>query len=308
VMASPAVRRRRLAAELRAIRESAGESGEEVARALRWSPSKITRYELARTGLRPSDVVRLLDHYGIGGDRRAYLLALAQDAAGKGWWEASGDEIADDVQLYIGFEHEATAIAIWHHNVVPGLLQTAGYARQIIANYSAIEPMPPGLVERLVRVRMRRQQVLTRESPVQICAVLDESILRRRIGDEQVMHDQLTHLAELADRLNIILRILPLDAQHTVLGPAFVTFRFGPPTDALLPDIAASEQLKSIVIVEDERHVHLHRLVFEALDNESLSPAKSSALILEAAESWWSAPRATAIGSEVRRSTRPRDS
>jgi hypothetical protein len=286
VIASPAVRRRRLAAELRAIRESAHESCDQVARALRWSPSKITRYELARTGLRPHDVVLLLDHYRIAGARRAYLLGLAEDAAGKGWWEASGDEIGRDVQLYIGFEHEATAIAIWHHDLVPGLLQTAGYSRQIIANYGAIEPMPPGLVERLVRVRMRRQQVLTRESPVQICAVLDESILKRRIGDEQVMHDQLAHLAELADRPNITVRILPLDAQHAVLGPAFVIFRFGSPDDALLPDIAASEQLKSIVIVEDERHVHLHRLVFEALDTESLGPAASRTLILEAADSW----------------------
>jgi transcriptional regulator with XRE-family HTH domain len=158
-MASPAVRRRRLAAELRTIREATGDSADQVARALGWSPSKMTRYELARTGLRLSDVVRLLDHYGVGGDRREYPLQLAADAAGKGWWEAYGEELPGDVQLYIGFEDEADAIALWHADLVPGLLQTGAYTRHIIANYGAIEPMPPGLIERLVQVRIRRQQV-----------------------------------------------------------------------------------------------------------------------------------------------------
>src|SRR5215471_20099244 len=84
---SPTVRRRRLAAELRAIRESKGKSGDAVAAALNWSPSKISRYERARTGLRPREVARLLDYYEITGDRRALLLSLAEDAARKGWWE-----------------------------------------------------------------------------------------------------------------------------------------------------------------------------------------------------------------------------
>ena len=87
VPGSPAVRRRRLAAELREIREGKGKSGDAVAAALRWSPSKISRYELARTGLKPGEVARLLDYYEISGPRRAQLLALAEDAAQKGWWE-----------------------------------------------------------------------------------------------------------------------------------------------------------------------------------------------------------------------------
>ena len=84
---SPTVRRRRLAAELRGIRESKGKSGDTVAAALKWSPSKISRYERARTGLRPREVERLLDYYEITGPRRALLLGLAEDAAQKGWWE-----------------------------------------------------------------------------------------------------------------------------------------------------------------------------------------------------------------------------
>lgn len=293
-MASPLVRRKRLAAALRAIRESTGKSGERVAAALGWSPSKITRYELARTGLRLRDVAELLDYYDVTGSRRAQLLQLAREAEGKGWWESSGDDISADHQLYIGYEDEAASIAICHYEVVPGLLQTEEYARWLIANYGLIEPIAPAVIERLVKVRMRRQQVLRRESPVQLSAVLDESILRRRIGDERVMHHQLAHLAEMADWPNSTIRILPLEAQHAVLGPSFVIFRFGLLFDAPIPDVVASEQLKSILIVEDEKEAHLHDLLFRALGGASLDPAASKRLILDTAETYWSGGRGAA--------------
>jgi transcriptional regulator with XRE-family HTH domain len=285
---SPPVRRRRLAAELRAIRESSGRSADRVAAALKWSPSKISRYELARTGLKPHEVEKLLDYYGIGGSRRAHLMKLAMDAAQKGWWEDFSDELSPDYQQYIGLEHEASSIAIWHVEVIPGLLQAEAYARHIIANYGLIEPIAPGLIERLVRVRMQRQRVLTREPPVELDVVLDESILRRRIGDEQVMYRQLKHLSELADRPNITIRILPLGAQHTVLGPAFVIFHFVSDTGGILQDVVASEQLKTVFTVEGEQEAYLHRLVFQSLVSASLDPVASRAQIIEAAESCWS--------------------
>src|SRR5215472_15007940 len=128
---SPTVRRRRLAAELREIRESRGRSGDAVAAALRWSPSKISRYERARTGLQPREVERLLDYYQITGSRRDLLLALAEDAAQKAWWEDFADSLSPDYQQFIGLEHEASSIAVWHVDVVTGLLQTQAYARHI---------------------------------------------------------------------------------------------------------------------------------------------------------------------------------
>src|SRR5262245_60632267 len=142
---SPTVRRRRLAAELREIRERKGKSGEAVAKVLKWSPSKISRYERAKTGLRPQEVERLLDYYQITGQRRALLLALAEDAAQKGWWEEFADILSEDYQQFIGLEYEATSIDIWHVDVVTGLLQTEAYARQVISSYSRIEPNAPGL-------------------------------------------------------------------------------------------------------------------------------------------------------------------
>jgi transcriptional regulator with XRE-family HTH domain len=290
--ASPTVRRRRLAAELRGIRESKGMSGDSVAAALKWSPSKISRYERARTGLRPREVERLLDYYQISGPRRELLLALAEDAAQKGWWEEFTDSLSEDYQQFIGLEHEATSIAIWHVDVVTGLLQTEAYARHIISSYSRIEPVAPGMIGRQVRVRMRRQQVLHREG-LRLSIVLDESILKRRVGNDSVMYEQLQHLARSADRPNLTLQILPLNAQHTVTGESFVIFSFGEDGDAMLQDVVSTEHLRSGFSLEGERETYLHRIAFDMLAEASLDPAASRALILETAESCWSGTRAT---------------
>jgi transcriptional regulator with XRE-family HTH domain len=284
---SPTVRRRRLAAELREIRESKGRSGETVAAALRWSPSKISRYERAKTGLRPREVERLLDYYQITGPRRALLLALAEDAAQKGWWEDSADILSEDYQQFIGLEHEATSIAVWHVDVVPGLLQTEDYARHVISSYSRVEPIAPGMIGRMVRVRMRRQQVLDRHG-LQLSVVLDESILKRRIGNAPVMYEQLQRLAREANRPNMTLQILPLDAEHTVVGESFVIFVFGTDTDAMLQDVVSTEAMRSGFILEGERETYLHRIAFQTLTEASLDQAASKALILETAESYWS--------------------
>ena len=287
---SPTVRRRRLAAELRGIRESKGKSGDTVAAALKWSPSKISRYERARTGLRPREVERLLDYYDITGPRRALLLGLAEDAAQKGWWEEHADSLSEDYKQFIGLEHEATSMAIWHVDVVTGLLQTEEYARHIIGSYSRVEPVAPGMIGRLVRVRMRRQQVLNRDG-LELSVVLDESVLKRRIGDDAVMYDQLQRLVKEADRPNLTLQVLPLDVQHSVFGESFVIFGFGQDADAMLQDVVSTEHLRSGFTLEGERDTYLHRIAFQMLAEASLDPAASRALILDTAEAYWSGTR-----------------
>jgi len=263
-----------------------------VAHALRWSPSKISRYERAKTGLRPREVERLLDYYGVNGAHRQMLLALAQDASQKGWWEEHADSLPEDYQQFIGLEHEATSIAIWHVDVVAGLLQTDAYARHIIDSYDRVEPIAPSQVTRLVRVRMRRQQALDRAA-LRISVVLDESVLLRRIGSDKVMYEQLRRLAEECDRPNLTMQVLPLDAQHTVIGESFVLFGFEADGDAVLQDVVSTEQMRSGFIIEGERETHLHRVAFRTLTEAALSPAESRQFILETAESRWndSAPR-----------------
>lgn len=288
VPGSPTVRRRRLAAELRGIRESKGMSGDAVAAALKWSPSKISRYERARTGLQPREVERLLDYYEVTGSRRTLLLALAKDAAQKGWWEQFADTLSPDYQEFIGLEHEASTIAIWHVDVVTGLLQTQAYARHIISSYSKVEPNAPSMIERLVKVRMQRQRVLDRDPEVKLSVVLDESVLLRRVGNDQVMYEQLQRLAHEADRPNLEFRILQLDSQHTVFGDSFVLFGFKEDTDATMRDVVSAEHLRNGVSLQGEKETYLHRIAFGMLEEASLKPAESKALILETAESKWS--------------------
>jgi hypothetical protein len=240
--------------------------------------------------LRPREVERLLDYYQITGSHRALLLELAEDAAQKGWWEEFGDNLSDDYKQFIGLEHEAASIAIWHVDVVAGLLQTEAYARQIISSYSRIEPITPGMIGRMVRVRMQRQQVLNREG-LQLSVVLDESVLKRRIGDDSVMYEQLQRLAREAERPNLTLQIIPLGAQHTVFGESFVIFGFGAESDAMLQDVVSTEQLLSGFTLEGERETYLHRIAFDMLSAAALAPAASRDLILETAESYWSPAR-----------------
>lgn len=143
------------------------------------------------------------------------------------------------------------------------------------------------MIERLVRVRMRRQQALTREPALQLSVVLDESVLRRRIGADSVMHEQLKRLGYEADRPNVTVQILPLDAQHTVVAESFVIFRFGPDNDAMLQDVVSAEHLRNAFSVEGERETYLHRIAFKMLTDSALDPAESRALILDSAESYW---------------------
>jgi len=288
---SPTVRRRRLAAELREIRESKGKSGDAVAAALKWSPSKISRYERAKTGLQPREVARLLDYYEITGPRRDLLLALAADATQKGWWEDYGDSLSPDYQQFIGLEDEASAIAVWHIDVLPGLFQTEAYARHIIGTYSQIEPVTPGMIDRLVKVRMRRQQVVDREPGLDLSVLIDESVLQRRVGDERVMYEQLRRLKREADRPNVTLQILPLDGPHTVFVESFVIFRFEPDSEAALQDVVSTEHLRNNFSLEGEKETYLHWIAFQMLARASLDPDRSKELILKTAESHWSGGR-----------------
>jgi hypothetical protein len=281
---SPTVRRRRLAAELRAIRERRGESLQTVATGLRWSTSKLSRYELG-SGLKLGEVEILLDHYRVPGAVRADLLSLAQEASRKGWWEDYADVASNEYREFIGLEAEASSVAVWHVSVVTGLLQTERYARSLMAHWP--EPTAPAIVGRRVELRMRRQQVLEQVPPLNLLVVLDESVLRRQFGDESVMYEQLQSLAAAATRPNISIRILPLRAPHPVSAESFVIFSFGPHGDAILHDVVVAEGLKESFYIEDRQQTYLHLLVFDTLLEAALDADTSRRLIIQTAENYW---------------------
>jgi transcriptional regulator with XRE-family HTH domain len=283
---SPTVRRRRLAAELRAIRDRRGESLQTVATGLGWSTSKLSRYELG-IGLKLREVEILLDHYRVAEVVRENLLGLAEEALRKGWWEDYSDVSSTEYREFIGLEAEASSVAVWHVEVVTGLLQTERYARALMAQYSRVEPIAPAFIERRVELRMRRKQVLEQDPSVDLLVVLDESVLKRQFGDESVMYEQLQSLAAAATQPNISLRVLPLRAPHPVSAESFVIFGFGPTGDAILHDVVATEGLKEQFYIEDRQQTYLHQLVFDTLLEATLDADASRDLIIRTAEKDW---------------------
>src|SRR5262249_18401904 len=137
------------------------------------------------------------------------------------------------------------------------------------------------------KVRMRRQQVLNRAPELQLSVVLDESVLKRRIGDQRVMHEQLQRLVRAGGRPKLTLQVLPPAAPHTSFGESIVIPSFGPDDAAMLQDVVSTEHLRHDSSLEGERETYLHRIAFQMLVGASLDPASSRALILETAESHW---------------------
>lgn len=290
---SPNVRRKRLAAELRAIREGRGENLQTVVSALGlgWSTSKLSRYELGTGGLNPREVERLLDHYRASGALRERLLSLARAASGKGWWDAFSDVAPASYRDFVGLEAEASSVEVWHVEVVTGILQTERYARSLMAEYSSrVEPIAPARIERLVELRMRRKAVLEQEDPVSLIVVLDESVLKRQFGDDSVMYEQMQSLAADSAKPNVTLRILPLRTPHPVSAESFVIFTFGPGNEAILPDVVYTEGLKGGTYLEGPQETYVHRLVFNTLLGATLNADASRDLILRTAEDYWRHP------------------
>lgn len=283
---SPAVRRRQLSAELRRLR--GGRTGTEVGAALRWSTSKVSRYEQGRSGLPLDEVEKLLDHYEVTGPERARLLSLAREANKRGWWEEYADVIPDEYQAFIGLEAEAASLAQWQIALVPGLLQTAEYASRLHFAYQSIDPIAPGTVARRVEVRMIRQRLLTSDPVRNLTAIIDESVLLRQVGDHDVMRAQLQHLLDMADLPNIELRVLPLGIDRSLMVESFVIFSFSPIDPAGgLHDVVSTEALVSERYIEVEADTYLHRLIFNELTKIALSPAKSCDRIQRTAKREW---------------------
>ncbi|MGP4024721.1 helix-turn-helix domain-containing protein [Actinomadura sp. 3N407] len=280
----PSVRQRRLAAELRRLRERKGLTGDEVADRLTWSTAKVSRIENARTGAKISDVRRLLDLYEIDDARREDLISLAHDAAQRGWWEEYRDlpsELAD----FIALESEATAVREWGSTVFPGLLQTESYARHVIGGWSDLATLPPQELERRLDVRMRRRELLQRAHPLELSVVLDEAVLKRRIGDQKVMREQLEHLCRMTELPHVTVQILPLGVAHSVLAESFILLEFSPVHDIVFPDIVHTESL-TISHFADETVTYMYRLAYTSLAAQALDATESRRRITEARDAW----------------------
>jgi len=282
---SSTARQRRLANELRRLRRRARLTGKDVSTRFGWSEAKLSRIENGLARVKSEDLDGFLDLYEVSGPRRAELVALAQESREAGPLEAL--EVPEPHLRVMQTESDAEAMWVWEPQVIPGLLQTEDYTRAVLQLWLAVFARPAAEMERRVETGRVRQNVLTRDPPLELSFVIDESVLLRRIASPPVMRAQLAHLAEISERPHIEVRVLPLSGKQVVGTGAFNYFRFPRIHGVPLPDTVAFEHLQGTSFIDDEQDVNIYRIVFTALRENSLSTAASRDTLARVAREAW---------------------
>ena len=277
--ASPTMRRRRLAAELRRLRYESGLAIEEVTSHFGWQPSKLSRTENRQIGISTADLRKLLDLYKVGD--RAYredLIAMARRASERGWWQSyNGNVVSSALGNLIGLEAEARTIRAYEPELVPGLLQTEAYARALLRAWKPA--WSAGEIDRRAEVRLGRQEILTRSDPPapEASFVINEAVLRRPVGEHEVMREQIEHLAKDREPANITIQILPFNAgAHPAMAGAFHMLTFSDPGDL---GIVHVEGTVSAVTLEKPEELRSYDEVWGMLQAKALSPEDSRVMM-----------------------------
>jgi transcriptional regulator with XRE-family HTH domain len=258
--------RRQLGRRLRALREEAGKTREDVAATKVMSRTKLESIEFGRTMVRPGDVYELGTLYGAPADVIVALRELAAATTQDGWWQDHGGNVARAFETYLDLEAVAVELRIFEPAVVYGLLQTEAYARAVELGSN------PGLgeaaIEGNVRLRLARQRaLLAPEHPVRLRTILGEAALRLQVGGAAVMRAQYDHLTALARSGTAELRVLPFAAgpHPGVFGP-FTILDFADSED---PSIACVEAYVGARYHDCDAQVEAHRQVYRKLHDQS---------------------------------------
>ncbi|KOX24241.1 DUF5753 domain-containing protein [Nocardiopsis sp. NRRL B-16309] len=270
---SLSVRGKRLLRELRRLRDERQMSPEDVAGQLGWHKTKLYRIERGESRLILDDLDELLELYGVRSPERESLFKLGKDAWKRGWWLAYRDLYQGE--SFFVMENDAAKISVFAPNLLPGLLQTEEYAREVIA---ALDPQGQDAeVERQVAVRIERQGILARPEPPKLIAFLDEGVLRRAVSDPRVQRDQLSRLVELARRPTVNLRVVPFGSGiYMAQSGQFTIFEFPDPEDT---PVVYQEGLFGDVYVEDPADVARYRLAASKTAGVALDTDESITLI-----------------------------
>ncbi|WP_336214052.1 helix-turn-helix domain-containing protein [Nonomuraea sp. LPB2021202275-12-8] len=282
------VRHRLLAGELRRLREESALTGPRVAEDLGWSTSKLSRLESALIKPSEPDVQSLIDYFHVPPDEQETYLHLARQAVQRNWWDQHAKSLPNEYIQFIGLEHEAKSILEWHLGIIPGLLQTEDYARTVNSAPQEFVGMSPRAVRLRTQVRLKRQELLFGPEPLELVAVIDQSVLLRSIGGRAIMHSQLEHLAKMSTLPNITIRILELDKPYALLGNASMTqiqFHSFASLEAglTLPDVTYMEHLTGGSLIYEEAVTHQCGRMFQQLEHASLDPAESLRMIRDTA-------------------------
>ena len=274
----PTVRRRRLGSELRRLREGQSIKLEEVADRLGLAPSTLSRIETGKAPTRSAYLASMLDYYGVDDpSQRQILVEMAREGHRKGWWAVWEDVLPTGFGIYVGLEAEAASLRVYEAQVVHGLLQTEEYARAVMTTVRRRQT--PEEIDRLVALRMQRQEVLLRADPLALWIILDEAVIRRTMGPPALMYRQLVHLVEAAQSPNVTLQVLEFSSGlHPALNGPFTIIEFPERFD---PDVVYSEGVgeQANFIEEREREVRARAEAFDLLRATALPPADSAELI-----------------------------
>lgn len=276
---SPTVRRRRLARELRRLRESQPLKLSAAAQGSGVPLSTISSIEnAAARRIRARDIDALSDLYSASSEERESLHRLTQESKEAGWWSSYKDVFGSNALP--DFEAEASHIRRFEGLTVPGLLQTPEYAAEV---FRAGRMLEESSVERRVQARMGRKDILNRIRPPHMSAVIDEGALRRTIGGPEVMREQLLHLKNMALHHNIDVQVLPWSAgAHLALAGPFTILGFPTPTD---PPIVYVETAVDDLYLDKPEDVEQYELAFGNVQGVALSTTQSFQLIEESIKS-----------------------
>ena len=287
--AGPTVPRRQLGRHLRALRNQAKLTTKLAAQALEWSEPKLWRIETGQTALRSLDVEAMCRVYGASAEVTQGLMVLARETRAVGWWHIRDDVIPDWLDLYLGLEEAASRLQWYDSELVPGLLQTAGYARTVI---TADQPDLGGEeVTRRVQARLARQALLIRvTAPLSAEVLLGEAVLRRPVGGPQVMAEQLDRLADAALLPNVTIRVVPLRAglHRGVLSGPFAILRFPVNGDGQEsePPVVYVPGFTGALYLEQPTEIRRYQEVYAGIAAAALDEPASCALIRQAAREY----------------------
>ncbi|GAA1893282.1 helix-turn-helix transcriptional regulator [Streptomyces durmitorensis] len=277
---SPTARRRRLAIELKKLREEHNLTCNQVGKELDWSGSKVNRMETGTGRVQPSDIEALCRLYETTSELREFLKALAKESKLRGWWHAHATAIPSWFSVYVGLEQEAANLRQYQCEFAPGLLQTAAYATEL---HRATGHISDEQLERAIHVRMERQQILTRKNPTELWAVIHETVLRHVIGDRDVMKRQLEHMLAVGKLPNVTLQVLPFDAGTYPATGAYTILGFPERGD---PDVVYRDGITDAVYLEAPSDVDQYTKAFDTLRASASSPARSALLIEKVLEEY----------------------
>jgi transcriptional regulator with XRE-family HTH domain len=252
---------------LRRAREAAGLAPTAIEEHLGWYAGKVSRVERGSRVPVPAEIDRLADLYGLAGDERTTLRLLA-DAARK---REAPSRVADFAQTYVALERAAAEIRYYDAELVPGLLQSEGYARAVLAHLHSHQQL-----DEVLAARVARQEILHRDNPPEVRVVLGEAALHRLVGGDEVLRDQIRHLLHLSTLPTVAIRVLPFSAgAHRAIGVGFTWLRLGAPPIARV----YIEGLTDATYLQDPEETAVYAADFEEVWAAALSQRDSATIL-----------------------------